>query len=234
MFALVARGSTTHWKAVVGWVFTGLSTDKHKLWAFIVEAMRHLKRKEISTVGYSSDMGPCNTVLWSLNGVYANESGVVTSRPHPVEEGKRLFFLPDVSHVMKNIWCQLLRCEYFLLPPDTVTENSLPSDKVQMEHVRQLYFCQGAKGGVKILPELMTEHVNPSQFEKMRANIAGSFSERMSAGLSFAAIHVPEVSREAESTGWFVGQVSECKRLMNARHEFDSLSPQGRERVKFL
>ena len=87
------------------------------------------------------------------------------------------------------------------------------------------------------MPELKTEHVNPPQFEKMRANIAGSFfSERMSAGLSFAAIHVPEVSREAESTGWFIGQVSEWKRLMNARHEFDSLSRslQGRERVKFL
>ena len=116
VFALVARGLTTHWKAVVGSVFTGLSTDKYKLWAFIVEAMRHLKREEISTVGYSSDMGPCNTALWSLNGVYANESGVVTSHPHPVEEGKRLYFLPDVSHVMKNIWCQLLRCISFCLP----------------------------------------------------------------------------------------------------------------------
>ena len=54
--------------------------------------------------------------------------------------------------------------------------------------------------------------------------------------MGFAVYYVPGFPLEAEMTSWFIGQVAGWNRVMNSRHEFDSLkhTEHGRERITFL
>ena len=66
----------------------------------------------------ASDMGPVNQALWrSFHACSAGRyADIVNSTVHPCDENRKLWFLPDPGHLLKNLKSGLLSNETITLP----------------------------------------------------------------------------------------------------------------------
>jgi len=88
-----------------------------------------------------SDMGSANQDMWKCVGIHSRRDNLTNSVTHPIREGCRLYFMADPPHLLKNIRNCLLP-QNILLPNEVVRINSLPSNIVSIQHVRDLIALQ--------------------------------------------------------------------------------------------
>lgn len=90
----------------VSWWFTHALTKDMMLKSFI----RVVKAIETQTKflihGLGSDQGSANEALWKM----ADGSSIT----HPTHDSRRLFFIPDISHLLKNLWNSLVTTDLIL------------------------------------------------------------------------------------------------------------------------
>ncbi|ROL47894.1 hypothetical protein DPX16_18171 [Anabarilius grahami] len=75
----------------------------------------------LHVVNITTDMDSPNRAMWKAFGVDHNK----TSVPHPARPDRRLYFMPDVPHLVKNLKSALVRGQTFTIPADTVEKEKL-------------------------------------------------------------------------------------------------------------
>ncbi|CAG5096767.1 Similar to T: Transposable element P transposase (Drosophila melanogaster), partial [Cotesia congregata] len=232
--AFVARGLTSHWKQLVGYALTGKSVTSKCLWNYVQEIIRELYQQDIIVKCISTDEGPTNVGMWTLNSITSSRYLINSSSQHPSNPDELLHWTSDVPHVLKRIWSQLLKTKFILSGP-IVQANNLPSSEVDIAHVRQLVESQSL-GGPVLVTGVTAAILDPSQFDKMHVGLAKKIlSEEMGRALMFSA-QTGYLPQEAMTTSWFILLCSQWYDLMVCRHKSHSLGSDesSLERVEFL
>jgi len=86
-------------------------------------------------------MGSSNKAMWTAYGIECSpgsEHVYNNSASHPIDPERKLYFMPDVPHLFKNIKQSLLNNKFFTLDLNIVKKYNLPSDTVQSKHIEKL------------------------------------------------------------------------------------------------
>ena len=234
VLAIVLKGLRGHWKQIISYAFTTQTTKPDLLWKYLKSVIVDVHKVGLKVIMLSADMGGTNTAIGNLLGVYSTKVGVQVFFPHPVPGEGDIIWNGDSPHALKNFWVQLTKTD-LKIPEDVKQMYDLPSRDVSVKHVAELLQHQSVGGG-KLVPKLTQQHLNPSQFEKMRVGMASEF---FSESLGMALIFLAEkglINVEAKTTGWFVLQVAKWFKLMVNRNIFDSLGTDEHteSRLRFL
>ena len=179
-----------------------------------------------------SDMGSSNQDMWKFIGIRSTRENITNFITHPTREGCKLYFMADPPHLLKNIRNCLL-AQTLVLSDQTVQANTLPSNIVSLQHVRDLISMQ--KGmEFKVAPNLKQIHVDPGKFQKMKVNIAAQvLSHSTATALRLCVAHklLPEA---ALTTAWFLQSVNDWFDAMNARFPLASLFKSSTSKIEML
>ena len=165
----------------------------------------------------TSDMGSSNRAMWSAFGIHVSNYGVpVHCIPHPAAPDRKLYFMADVPHVIKNLRSALSKGNF-----------KYGSQTVSAKPIRLLAEYDAAKT-FKLAPKLKMSDINPSHFDKMKvASAMHVFSNSVSSGLTFMAANNlvnSAICDETKSTAWFLGLFNRWFDLMSSRSPVNALS----------
>lgn len=143
--------------------------------------------------------------------------------PHPAFPGEKLYFMPDVCHVLKNIKAAICNGMVIVLPPEVVKSERLPINEVRLEHFKML--AEFDDGNVlKLAPILTKKILEPSHFEKMSVGMAmHMFSHATASALRHLVAHL-NYPKELLATAWFVERLSRWFDFVNSRSITNALS----------
>uniref|UniRef100_A0A1E1X2M4 Putative tick transposon n=1 Tax=Amblyomma aureolatum TaxID=187763 RepID=A0A1E1X2M4_9ACAR len=168
-------------------------------------------------------MGSANRAVWRLLGLSSHRSSeTVSSIPHPHLEGRLLHFMADPAHVIKNLRAQLLRVSCFYLSTDTVNQQGLPGNKVDIKDVEEV-LQHDSDDDLKIANGLSAVHVSTGHFTEMKVSIAVQLFREAPAGIRYL-IQKGKLPAEAEATAWFFELLWRWYSLMSSRHPVLALS----------
>ncbi|XP_064460409.1 uncharacterized protein LOC135370557 [Ornithodoros turicata] len=169
---VMLAGLSSRWKQVMAYHFSGDSVDGSFLKDFIFEVIKKCEAVGAQVDAVISDMGPSNKALWKLCGIGATRaSGASVSCSHPYNVERRLYFLADPPHILKNHRGHLVRGQCIRLPPDVVKAQNLPCDQVSVRHIRKVAEID-ADHELKLAPHLKLRYLDPSHYEKMNVSSA--------------------------------------------------------------
>lgn len=147
-----------------------------------------------------SDMGSCNQAVWNRLGLRAGKGGARScSVQHPRDSTRRLYFLADVPHLLKNLRGHLTKNETIYLPAEVVEENNLSTNKVSLAPIEEVIdFEEGAE--FKIAPRLTKAPISSKHFDKMKVGPAYTlFHHDTTAALRYY-VEIGELDAEALAT----------------------------------
>ena len=124
---------------------------------FILQIIKKSEEIGLSVICVTGDMGGCNLALWRSFGIVcARYCKTVSSIPHPYREGRTLYFMHDVPHIVKNIWVAMVNGNIITLSDDIVEKFKLPSKEVKLDHFKTLLEFQKNKQ-LKLAPKFSGE-----------------------------------------------------------------------------
>lgn len=85
-------------------------------------------------VSVTTNMRSPNWAMWKAVGMDQNK----TSVPHPARPERRLYFMPDVPHLVKNLKSALVRGQTFTIPTDMVEKENLVFNEVSIGPLKDL------------------------------------------------------------------------------------------------
>ncbi|XP_064475404.1 uncharacterized protein LOC135389269 [Ornithodoros turicata] len=169
-------------------------------------------------------MGPSNRALWKLCGIGATRaSGASVSCGHPCSTKRRLYFLADPPHILKNLRGHLVRGQSIHIPPNVVKAENLPSDEVSVRHIRKVAEID-AEHDLKLAPHLKLKYLDPSHYEKMNVSSAVAVLNHAVAAAIRVLVQLGKLEKEAMTTAWFLEQVDKWFCLMSSRSVSTGLS----------
>ncbi|XP_037568127.2 uncharacterized protein LOC119448999 [Dermacentor silvarum] len=130
--------------------------------------------------------------------------------------------MADPAHVIKNLRAQLLRVSCFYLSNETVNEQGLPGNKVDIKHVEEV-LEHDSNNDLKIANGLTAVHVSTRHFTKMKVSIAVQLFREAPAGIRYLILK-GKLPAEAEATAWFFELLWRWYSLMSSRHPVLALS----------
>lgn len=173
----------------------------------------------ISVHAIVSDMGPCNQALWKKCGISACRDGqAVVSCPHPCagDTDRKLFFVADAPHILKNIRAHLVRGQSIRLPRDVAEKHNLPTAEVSICYVKKLAEIDAALS-LNLCPHLKPHFLDNRHYDKMNVSSAvGVLNRAVSAGIRLL-VEMGKLTRDALATAWFIEQVHRWFSIMTAR-----------------
>jgi hypothetical protein len=166
-------------------------------------------------------MGAANVGMWRIAGLDINKDASCCWVQNPHENGKRLYFMADVPHLLKSMRSGLEN-NTIILPQNTANRHELPTKEVKMDYILQVATYQEDKE-LKIVPGLTKMCVNPGQYEKMRVpNTKTIFDRKTSAGIR-VLINAGEIDSLAESTAFYCESTADWFEIMTNREYKGSL-----------
>ncbi|XP_064485858.1 uncharacterized protein LOC135398376 [Ornithodoros turicata] len=169
-------------------------------------------------------MGPSNKALWKLCGIGATRaSGASVSCSHPCNVERRLYFLADPPHILKNLRGHLVRGQSIRLPPDVVKAQNLPCDEVSVRHIRKVAEID-ADHDLKLVPHLKLRYLDPSHYEKMNVSSAVAVLNHAVAAAIRVLVQLGKLEKQSLTTAWFLEQVDKWFCLMSSRSVSTGLS----------
>ncbi|XP_073671126.1 transposable element P transposase [Paramisgurnus dabryanus] len=226
-------GSTTRWKQVVAYHYSGNSTNGAVYKSIIVNIIEKAASIGLHVVNVTTDMGSPNRAMWKAFGVNHNNTFV----SHPTRPDRKLYFMPDVPHLVKNLKSALVRGQTFTLPPDIVEKENLSSNEVAICPLKDLVDFQEGMA-LKIAPNMSSKILKPTHFDKMKVGPAMHvFSKATSAALRYM-VEQEQRPTTYQTTAWFLEQVDHWFDIMSSRHPVMALSRHKLEEyqkaIKFL
>lgn len=150
---------TGSWHQILG-VFASRGNVKAALLSrIVVEAVLLTEKAGLKVDFITSDGASWNRSMWRRFGISGSSTSIKSSVPHPVEEGRRLFFISDFPHLMKCVRNGFIKAPY-----------KTPDGAVYMEHIKGAYDEDKCAVTLKVMPKITASHVNPNNFEKMKVN----------------------------------------------------------------
>ncbi|XP_049524411.1 transposable element P transposase isoform X1 [Dermacentor silvarum] len=209
-------GVTTCWKQTIAYHFTGNSFSSGAVKAIIIEIIQDCETAGMRVDAVVSDMGGENMGLWRQFGVVGKHSAPTVSCVHPCDASRKLYFMADVSHLLKSLRNHLTRGQSIFLPPDIVLKHKLPSNEVSLDHVKQLVEFD-LKHQSNIAPHLKAACLNPGHFEKMKVGLVFTLlNHDTTAALRFL-VQKGDLPQSALTTAWFLEVIFKWFKIMSSR-----------------
>ena len=219
-------GISTRWKQIVAYHYTGNSTKGSVYQPIIVAIVEAAASVGLHVTAVTCDMGSPNRAMWKAFGVTQEKPWI----QHPVEAQQRLFFMPDVPHVIKNLKNALVRSN-ITLPQDVVEKEQLPLGTVSLDPVKDLVSYQESMP-LKLAPKLTRAVVEPNHFQKMKVSSAMHiFSKTTSAALNYL-VEEEQRPKTYLTTSWFLEVMDQWFDLMSSRRVSTALSHLKMENYK--
>lgn len=153
-------GITTRWKQTIAYHLTGNSFHAKTVKDFIFEIIKECEAISLKVDVVVTDMGGGNQALWKLFGiVVSRHSRPKTWCPHPCDEKRKLHFMADVPHLLKNLRGHLTNGQKIYLPENIVQSHCLPGNEVSIEPIKQLIKIDSQA-------ELKMAHLKPSMLTR--------------------------------------------------------------------
>jgi hypothetical protein len=217
VIVFMVRGMASSWKQTVAYLFTGMTFPKDRYWLFTKTVIAAVESSGLKVSAVTSDMGPINVGLWNEIGIKSMKTVTVPFVSHPCTSERRLYFLADPPHLLKNLWNCLLT-HTLELDDDVVKKHSLPSRVVDAKYVRSLVDLQTGHS-LRLAYKLNKSHISPTQYEKMRVSLAAQFLSRSTAAALEVCVRKELLPVDALTTAWFLKFVNDWFDAMNARHK---------------
>jgi len=97
---LILGGMSICWNQTVTYYFTSDSVKGSALKPIIHSIISKAEAISLRVNSITSDMGACNTVMWTSYGIGCSLLGNINNSVlHPCDSERKLYFLPDVSHL---------------------------------------------------------------------------------------------------------------------------------------
>lgn len=126
-----------------------------------MEILRKAHSIGLYVCNVTSDMGSPNRALWSTLGIGVTRfTPPCSSITHPIEADKKLYFMADVPHLIKNLKSALCKNVICL-------ENQI----ISIEPVKTLANFEAEKK-LNLAPSLKLSHIESSHFDKMKVSSA--------------------------------------------------------------
>src|SRR5258705_7869390 len=110
--------------------------------------------------------------MWKEFGIATGHfAATVNYVQHPTDDARKLFFLADGPHLLKNVKSALASNLVFVLSPEIVEQFKLPSNLVCIEHIHRLVDFQATEQ-LQLTPGLAKDHLTPGHFDKVKVNIS--------------------------------------------------------------
>ena len=159
-----------------------------------------------------------------------NDDGTSTSQalikntyPHPIFENEQLTFMPDVSHLLKNIHNHLTRGKVIYLPDYAVADNNLASNSVSITFIKEIP-KHDSLHSLKIAPHLSEKEVDPGHFHKMEVSLDRNLLWRKTGAALRFLMQEGVIGHSASATAWFCDQIGLWYDLMTSRSTSMGLS----------
>ena len=111
----------------------------HVLKPIVLDLIKRAAEISLHVIAVTSDMGSANRAMWrSFNLLTAKHCKTVKKIPHPQNPQKWLYFLADVSHVIKNLKAALVNGQIFTLPDNVVSANNINCSTVSLAPIQDL------------------------------------------------------------------------------------------------
>ena len=140
--AFLVVGLSTRFKQVVGYHFSGNSSNGEVYENILMELIHLLEGINLNVNFITSDMGPPNQAFWRKLGLKAGRKvkHVKSSFPNPVDNSRKIFIVPDASHLLKNMRTALISSggtSGIQLPEKIVEQEGLESRKARVEIIME-------------------------------------------------------------------------------------------------
>jgi hypothetical protein len=130
-------------------------------------------------------------------------------------DGRKIYFLADGPHLLKNIKNCLVQNKSIQLSPYFVEKYKLPSNLVKIEHIKT--FCiEEETVDLKFAPKLSVDLLNTGHFNKVKVSHAlNVLNWDVSCGMRLAAESTEDKS--SLTTAFFIDMVSKWFKLISSR-----------------
>jgi hypothetical protein len=224
-------GVTTRWKQVIGYQFTANSYSSQDANSLISLIIQKCHAVQINVCAVISDMGPQNQAVWRLNNITAGRfSNIKNFQNFPINENesKKVFFLPDATHVYKSIRNALVQGNRFRISQEIVEKYNLPSDEISIQPIK-IVAEEDKKVHLKVAPYLKECHLELNHFDKMKVQGAMAIlSHDVSAAIKYY-ISKGKIEQKHLTTSWFLEIIHKWYNIMSARTATQSLSTYNRD-----
>lgn len=218
-------GISSRWKQTVAYYFTSDSVKGGTLKPIINSIISKAEDIGLRVNSITSDMGACNKAMWTSYGVGCSFlRDVNNSVLHPCDSERKLYFLPDVPHLFKNIKQSIINNKVITIPDNIVKENNLTSNIVDCKHIEEL--CKHQNDfELKLFHKLNIEDIQkPNHFDKMKVSKATSVINMDVAASLLYLVENEDYHSSYKTTAWFIRQVSKWFTLMSSRDPVVALS----------
>ena len=124
--------------------------------------------------------------------------------------------MADPPHLIKNVRNCLLMNKITL--PNIETTKHLQAKEVDINHIKSVYHFQ-KNLNLKLLPKITDEHFHPSNYRKMRVNMAAQLMSHTVASAMYFSITTGAVATEAMATAYFCDEINQWFDIINNRNE---------------
>ncbi|KAH9374761.1 hypothetical protein HPB48_011346 [Haemaphysalis longicornis] len=137
----------------------------------------------------------------------ATSKGITCKVPHPVEPGRNVHFISDFPHLIKCIRNAFVS-----------TGLHIPDAHVLVDVVREAWKKDSESLTLKVMPHITQSHVQPTEFVKMKVNLAFQlFSEEVLKEIFLFKVHLAKTFKMTPSPETFLQKMERLIFIMTAR-----------------
>lgn len=166
-------GLFARWKLYIAYYFTPDSLNGAILKPIIIEIIQKAESIGLYVHSVTSDMGPVNLSMWrAFEGISCSRySKISNCIPHPIDNTRKLFFIADAPHLLKNLKASLLNNKVIELPQKFLETSNLSFPVAKCEHLNELIEIQ-ENLQFKLTPKITKKDITCSTFNRMKVNKA--------------------------------------------------------------
>lgn len=210
-------GVTQRWKQTVAYHLTGNSFSSAAVQEQLIEIIQECETIGVRIDAVVSDMGGGNMALWREFGIVVGKHSVSrVSCCHPVDQNRKLYFMADTAHLLKNLRNHLTRGQSIFLPENVVEKHKLPSNEVNLVPIQKLVEID-SELQLNIAPHLKPSFLDPGHYEKMKVGPAFSLLNHDTAAALRFLVQRGDLPQEALTTAWFIETIYRWFKVLTSR-----------------
>ncbi|KAK3926592.1 Transposable element P transposase [Frankliniella fusca] len=199
------------WVQALGAFLSCGAVNSGKLHKIILEAICLLEKSGYFVDCVVTDAATWNRSMWDLFGINHQSPAC----EHPLDPERELRFVSDFPHLIKSLWTRILDRK----------ELKLPEGTINLKHWKTLLKLEEEKG-IKAAFSLSKDHVDPTNYQKMKVRLAMQF---FGGRVADAMQHYKELGvKELEDAGptiQFIRRINEVVDAMNSQLPYQGLQP---------
>lgn len=230
---VLAVGMNVREKEIVGLEYTAGTSDGKAMKEFIESIIKYVEENTscfVDWIGF--DLSPSNQSMLKEFGVSLSHDNEIFKIPHPYRPGSMLYLESDMAHDEKNIISALRRAN-IKISPSLVKKANLNTNVASFDDVRRIFKRQ-QRMDIKMAKNLKQEHINPTQFEKMKQRIASDvLSTDVSSVIEFLDIKSTENGKK-NATAWMLQNLQRLHNIIFDKEGWSSLDKAKYESDKYF